>query len=114
MDMAFAARGDFLALSGVASARVAADAGVFEESAGALVMLEAVLAAVVTVLVTGFAGLVFLIGSAFLVAGFFAGGVAFFFTAAVFAAGFLLFSAANGTSSSESLSSSSSSEESSL
>ena len=77
MDMAFAARGDFLALSGVASARVEADAGVFEGSAGALVLLEAVLAAVVTVLVTGFAELVFLIGSDFLIAGFFADSVAF-------------------------------------
>jgi len=85
MDMAFAARGDFLALSGVASARVEADAGVFEESAGALVLLEAVLAAVVTVLVTGFAELVFLIGSDFLIAGFFADGVAFLAGTAFFA-----------------------------
>ena len=64
MDMAFAARGDFLALSGVASARVEADAGVFEGSAGALVLLE-VLAADVTVLVTGFEEMGFLTGDAF-------------------------------------------------
>jgi hypothetical protein len=65
MDMAFAALGDFLALSGVASARVEADAGVFEGSAGALVLLEEVLAADVTVLVTGFEEMGFLTGDAF-------------------------------------------------
>ena len=63
MDMAFAARGDFLAVSGVDSVRADTDTAVFD--AGALVLLEAVLVAVVTVLVTGFAELDFLIGSAF-------------------------------------------------
>ena len=77
MDMAFAALGDFLALSGVDSARVETDAGVFKGGEGTLALVGAVLAAVVTVLVTGFAELVFLIGNAFLVAGFFADDVAF-------------------------------------
>ena len=70
IDMAFAALGDFLALSGVDSARVETDAGVFKGGEGTLALVGAVLAAVVTVLVTGFAELVFLIGNAFLVAGF--------------------------------------------
>jgi hypothetical protein len=39
MDMAFAARGDFLTLSGVDSARVEADTGVFGEGAGALALV---------------------------------------------------------------------------
>ena len=85
MDMAFAARGDFLALSGVDSARVGADAGVFKGGEGTLALVGAVLAAVVTVLVIGFAGLVFLIGGAFGVAGFFADGVTFLAGTAFFA-----------------------------
>ena len=85
MDMAFAARGDFLALSGVDSARVETDAGVFKEGEGTLALVGAVLAAVVTVLVIGFAGLVFLIGGAFGVAGFFADGVTFLAGTAFFA-----------------------------
>jgi hypothetical protein len=85
MDMAFAARGDFLALSGVASARVGADAGVFKGGEGNLALVGAVLAAVVTVLVIGFAGLVFLIGGAFGFAGFFADGVSFLAGTAFFA-----------------------------
>jgi len=44
---------------------VEADAGVFEGSAGALVLLEEVLAADVTVLVTGFEEMGFLTGDAF-------------------------------------------------
>jgi hypothetical protein len=90
MDMAFAARGDFLALSGVDSARVGADAGVFKGGEGNLALVGTVLAAVVTVLLTGFAGLVFLIGSAFLVAGFFAGAVTFLAGMAFFAGTALL------------------------
>jgi len=85
IDMAFAARGDFLALSGVDSARGRADTGVFDASADALVLLEAVLEAVVTVLVTGFAETGFLTGGAFLTAGFFAAGVAFLAGTAFFA-----------------------------
>ena len=85
MDMAFAARGDFLALSGVDSARVETEAGVFKEGEGTLALVGAVLAAVVTVLLTGFAELVFLIGSGFCVAGFFADGVTFLTGTAFFA-----------------------------
>ena len=85
MDMAFAARGDFLALSGVDSARVETDAGVFKGGEGTLALVGAVLAAVVTVLVIGFAGLVFLIGGAFGFAGFFADGVTFLAGTAFFA-----------------------------
>ena len=63
MDTAFAARGDFLAVSGVDSVRADTDTAVFD--AGALVLLEEVLAADVTVLVTGFEEMGFLTGDAF-------------------------------------------------
>ena len=72
MDMALAARGDFLAFSGVDSTRTAGgeDAVVFKGSEGALDLVEADLVADVTVLVTGFADAGFLVGSAFLATGF--------------------------------------------
>jgi hypothetical protein len=77
MDMAFAARGDFLALSGVDSARVETDAGVFKEGEGTLALVGADLAAVVTVLEVAFEETVFLTGSGLGATGFFLAGIAF-------------------------------------
>ncbi len=77
MDMALAARGDFLVVSVVLSVRATTGALTFAEVAGALVLAGDDLVAVVTVLDAVFNGAVFFTGSGFLAAGFFLGGLAF-------------------------------------
>ena len=89
MDMAFAARGDFLAVSVVLSVRTTTGGVTFAEGAGTFVFAVEGLAAVVTVLDAGFEGEVFFTGSGLGAAGFFLGGLAFgeatgFFTATGF------------------------------
>ena len=78
MDMALAARGDFLVVSVLEpSGRATAAGVVFAEGAGTLALVGADLAAVVTVLEVAFEETVFLTGSGFGVTGFFFAGIAF-------------------------------------
>jgi hypothetical protein len=78
MDMALAARGDFLVVSVLEpSGRATAAGVVFAEGAGTLALVGADLAAVVTVLEVAFEETVFLTGSGLGATGFFLAGIAF-------------------------------------
>ena len=78
MDMALAARGDFLVVSVLEpSGRATAAGVVFAEGAGTLALVGADLAAVVTVLEVAFEETVFLTGSGLGATGFFFAGIAF-------------------------------------
>jgi hypothetical protein len=78
MDMALAARGDFLVVSVLEpSGRATAAGVVFAEGAGTLALVGADLAAVVTVLEVAFEETVFLTGSGLVATGFFFAGIAF-------------------------------------
>jgi len=93
MDMALAARGDFLAVSTVElSGRAAVEGVGFAEGAGALALVGEDLAADVTGLDAGFEETVFLTGNGFLATGVFLAGTAFlavtgFFETTAFLAG---------------------------
>ena len=78
MDMALAARGDFLVVSVLEpSGRATAAGVVFAEGAGTLALVGADLAAVVTVLEVAFEETVFLTGSGLGATGFFFAGITF-------------------------------------
>ena len=103
MDMALAARGDFLVVSVLEpSGRATAAGVVFAEGAGTLALVGADLAAVVTVLEVAFEETVFLTGSGLGATGFFLAGIAFlaatgfltaFFVGVVFFAATVFFTA---------------------